>query len=134
MARSSDGLITRSGVASAVHFEDGREVKAGVELGTWAVGHTAPVTEAATFSWTTHLVASLVQGTASVVCGGGFELNSDHRPMDAKLWLERKGLWSEVRQDDYTQRGWAPKSEEGEGALDERCGQGLVLDADRDKR
>ena len=53
------------------------------------------------------LVSALVQGTASVVCGGRFDLNSDQRSFSVR----GKVCWGEVRQDDYTQRGWAPKSE-----------------------
>ena len=43
---------------------------------------------------------------------GGHHLISDHWPIDAFLRLERKELWSTVNQDEFSQRGWAPKNDE----------------------
>ena len=39
-------------------------------------------------------------------------LNSDHWPIDGSLRLERKELWSTVSHDEFSQRGWAPKTDE----------------------
>ena len=54
------------------------------------------------------LVSEQLQGEASVV-RGGYHLNSDHWPIDVFLRLERKELWGTVNQDEFSQRGWAPK-------------------------
>ena len=43
---------------------------------------------------------------------GGYHLNSDHWPIDSFLRLERKELWGTVNQDEFSQRGWAPETDE----------------------
>ena len=57
------------------------------------------------------LVSEHVQGVASAV-RGGYHLNSDHWPIDAVLRLERKEVWGAVDHNEFSQRGWAPKTEE----------------------
>ena len=56
------------------------------------------------------LVSEMVQGAASVVCGG-FDLGSDHWPIDALLQLERKDLLGTISHDDFSQRSLAPRNE-----------------------
>ena len=43
---------------------------------------------------------------------GGYHLNSDHCPIDGSLRLERRELWSTVNHDEFSQRGWVPKTDE----------------------
>ena len=57
------------------------------------------------------LVSEHVQGEACVVRGGN-HLNSEHWPIDGYLRLERKELWSTVNHDEFSQRGWVPKTDE----------------------
>ena len=57
------------------------------------------------------LVSEQVHGVACVV-RGGFHLNSDHWPIDGSLRLERKELWGTTNQDEFSQRGWVPKTDE----------------------
>ena len=42
---------------------------------------------------------------------GGYHLNSDHWPIDGSLRLERRELWGTVNHDEFSQRGWVPKTE-----------------------
>ena len=59
------------------------------------------------------VVSEHVHGEACVVrCG--YHLNSDHWPIDGSLRLERRELWSTVNHDEFSQRGWAPKSDEAQ--------------------
>ena len=39
-------------------------------------------------------------------------MNSDHWPIDGSLLLERKELWCTVNHEKFSQRGWAPKTDE----------------------
>ena len=57
------------------------------------------------------LVSGQVQREARVV-RGGYHLNSDHWPIVAFLRLEHKELWCTVNQDEFLQRGRAPKNDE----------------------
>ena len=57
------------------------------------------------------LVSGQVHGEACVV-RGGYHLNSDHWPIDGSLRLERKELWGTTNQDEFSQRGWVPKTDE----------------------
>ena len=57
------------------------------------------------------LVSEHVQGEACVA-RGGYHLNSDHWPIDGPLRLERSELWCTLNHDEFSQRGWAPKTEE----------------------
>ena len=57
------------------------------------------------------LVSEHVHGEACVV-RGGYHLNSDHWPVDGSLRLERKELWGTTNQDEFSQRGWVPKTDE----------------------
>ena len=50
------------------------------------------------------MLVSEQQGEACAV-RGGYHLNSDHRPIDGSLRLERKELWSTVNHDEFSQRG-----------------------------
>ena len=54
------------------------------------------------------LVSNYVRGEASVV--RGFDLGSDHRPIDAALRLEHREIWSTVDQNEYSQKGWSTKN------------------------
>ena len=56
------------------------------------------------------LVSDYVRGDASVVCG--YDLGSDHRPIDANLRLEHKEIWRTAEHMDYSQKGWSTKTEE----------------------
>ena len=57
------------------------------------------------------LVPEHVQREACAVrCG--YHLNGDHWPIDGSLRLERKELWSTVNHNEFSQRGWAPKTDE----------------------
>ena len=56
------------------------------------------------------LVSELARGAASVV-RGGYHLYSDHWPIDGLLRLERKEIWGTVDHNEFSQRGWAPKTE-----------------------
>ena len=57
-------------------------------------------------------VSEHVHGEACVVrCG--YHLNSDHWPIDGSLRLERKELWCTTNHDEFSQRGWVPKTDEG---------------------
>ena len=57
------------------------------------------------------LVSEHVHGEACVVrCG--YHLNSDHWPIDGSLRLECRELWSTVNHDEFSQRGWVPKTDE----------------------
>ena len=73
------------------------------------------------------LVSEHVQGEACVV-RGGYHLNSDHWPIDGSLRLERKELWGTVNHDEFSQRGWAPKTDEAKQNFHEGSCQGSVLD------
>ena len=42
----------------------------------------------------------------------GYHLNSDHWPINGTLRLERRELWSMVNHNEFSQRGWAPKTDE----------------------
>ena len=55
------------------------------------------------------LVSEHVHGEACVV-RGGYHLNSDHWPIDGSLRLERRELWGAVNHDEFSQRGWVPKT------------------------
>ena len=57
------------------------------------------------------LVSEHVQGEASVV-RGGYHLHSDHWPIDGSSRLERKELWGTTNHDEFSQRGWVPKTDE----------------------
>ena len=57
------------------------------------------------------LVSEHVHGEACVV-RGGYHLNSGHWPIDGSLRLERRELWSTVNHDEFSQRGWVPKTDE----------------------
>ena len=57
------------------------------------------------------LVSEHVHGEACVV-RGGYHLNSDHWPIDGSLRLERRELWGTVNHDEFSQRGWVPKTDE----------------------
>ena len=57
------------------------------------------------------IVSERVQGGACVV-RGGYHFSSDHWPIDASLGLERKELWCTVNHDEFSQRGWTPKTDE----------------------
>ena len=43
---------------------------------------------------------------------GGYHLNSGHWPIDGSLRLERRELWCTVHLDEFSQRGWVPKTDE----------------------
>ena len=72
------------------------------------------------------LVSEHVQGEACVV-RGGYLLNSDHWTIDASLRLERKESWGTVNHNEFSQRGWAPKTDEPKANLHEVSCQGFVL-------
>ena len=55
-------------------------------------------------------------------------MNGDHWPIDGSLRLKRRELWGSVNHDEFSQRGWVPKTDEGETNFHEVCGQGSVLD------
>ena len=74
------------------------------------VGRTRTLTRVASFSWIACLSLSMC-GEACVV-RGGYHLNSDHWPIDGSLRLERRELWCTVNHDEFSQRGWAPKTDE----------------------
>ena len=57
------------------------------------------------------LVSEHVQGEACVV-RGGYHLNSEYWPIDGSLRSERKELWGTVNHDEFSKRGWAPKTDE----------------------
>ena len=57
------------------------------------------------------LVSEQVHGEACVV-RSGYHLNSDHWPIDGSLRLERKELWGSTNHDEFSQRGWVPKTDE----------------------
>ena len=57
------------------------------------------------------LVSEHVHGEACVV-RGGYHLNSDHWPIDGSLRLERSELWCTINHDEFSQRGWVPKTDE----------------------
>ena len=42
----------------------------------------------------------------------GYHLNSDHWPIDGSLRLERRELWGTVNLNEFSQRGWVPKTDE----------------------
>ena len=46
------------------------------------------------------------------VVRGAHHLNRDHWPIDGSLRLEHKELWCTVNHYEFSQRGWAPKTEE----------------------
>ena len=69
------------------------------------VGHTR------TLTMDYMVVSEQVQGEACVV-RGGYHLNSDHWPIDGSLRLERKELWGTVNHNEFSQRGWVPKTDE----------------------
>ena len=73
------------------------------------------------------LVSEHVHGEACVV-RSGYHLNSDHWPIDDSLRLERKELWGTVNHDEFSQRGWVPKTDEATTNFHEGCGQRSVLD------
>ena len=59
---------------------------------------------------------------------GGHHLNSDHWTIDSSLRLVRKELWGTVNNDEFSQRGWAPKTDKAKQifmrrVLDERGSQ-----------
>ena len=56
------------------------------------------------------LVSDLVRGEASVV--RGYDLGSDHRPIDANHRLEHKEIWGTAERMDYSQKGWSTRTEE----------------------
>ena len=56
------------------------------------------------------LVSEHVHGEACVV-RGGHHLNSDHWPINGSLHLERRELWGTVNHDEFSQRGWVPKTD-----------------------
>ena len=57
------------------------------------------------------VVSEQVHGEACVVrCG--YHLNSDHWPIDGSLRLERKEMCSTTNQDEFSQCGWVPKTDE----------------------
>ena len=49
-------------------------------------------------------------------------VDAERDPVDGSLHLERRELWGTVDHDEFSQRGWVPKTDEA------RCGQGSVLD------
>ena len=52
---------------------------------------------------------------------------SDHWPIDGSLRFERSDLLGTVNHDEFSQRGWVPKTDEA-NKIHERSGQGSVLD------
>ena len=57
------------------------------------------------------LVSEKMQGEACVErCG--YHLHSDHWPIDGSHRLERKELWGTVNHNEFSQRGWVPKTDE----------------------
>ena len=56
------------------------------------------------------LVSGKVLGIAGVV-RGGFDLGSDHWPVDAFLRLEQKESWRTLCQNEFSQKGWLPRNE-----------------------
>ena len=56
------------------------------------------------------LVSPNVRGEASVV--RGYDLGSDHRPIDANLRLEHKEIWGTAERMEYSQKGWNTRTEE----------------------
>ena len=42
----------------------------------------------------------------------GYDLESDHKPIDANLHLEHKEIWGTVERVDYSQKGWNTRTEE----------------------
>ena len=56
------------------------------------------------------LVSDNVRGEAFLL--RGYDLGSDHRPIDAALRLEHREVWGTVDQNEYSQRGWNTKTEE----------------------
>ena len=49
-------------------------------------------------------------------------VDAERDPIDESVRLERRMLWGTVDHDEFSQRGWVPKTDEA------RCGQGSVLD------
>ena len=62
------------------------------------------------------LVSEHVHGEACVF-RSGFHLKSDHWPIDGSLRVERKELWSTTNHDEFSQRGWLPKTDEAKRAF-----------------
>ena len=56
------------------------------------------------------LVSNYVRGEASVV--RGYDLGSDHQPIDANLLLEHKEIWGTAERMEYSQKGWSARTEE----------------------
>ena len=56
------------------------------------------------------LVSDYVRGEASVV--RGYNLGSDHRPIDENLRLEHKEIWCTAERMEYSQKGWNTRTEE----------------------
>ena len=42
----------------------------------------------------------------------GYDLESDHRPIDANLRLEHKEMWGAAERMEHSQKGWNTKTEE----------------------
>ena len=55
-------------------------------------------------------VSNYVRGKVTVV--RGYDLGSDHRPIDANLRLEHKEIWGTSERIKYSQKGWNARSEE----------------------
>ena len=66
------------------------------------------------------LVSEHVHGEACVD-----HLNSDHWPIDGSLRLERMELWGTVNHDEFSQRGWAPKTDEAKRIFMRRVAKDL---------
>ena len=118
MAGSGDGMAAHRGLVGGVHFcgwpgrddwdQAGAAGQQPEQLGSWT---HCNFNGGGLFLLDRVLVSALVLGT------------SGHWPMDAKLRLERKELWSEVSDDDHSRRG-----------LGSEVRERSVLDADRCER
>ena len=83
------------------------------------------------------LVSDLVRGEASMV--RGYDLGSDHRPINANFRVEHKEIWGTAERLDYSQKGWCARTEESKlnfmkGVANDLCwmndearGKALVL-------
>ena len=83
-----------------------------------------------------HHTSRIVIGSdlnVACVVRGGYHLNSDRWPIDASLRLERKELWCTVNHDEFSQRGWAPKTDEAKQIFMRRDAQDLCWTNDEAK-
>ena len=93
---------------------------------TMFAGHIRTLTKGGFFQLDYMLASEHVQGEACVV-RGGCHLNSDHWPIDGSLRLERKELWGTTNHDEFSQRGWVPKTCQAKQNF-MGCGQRSMLD------